>query len=233
MNAIGEPGIALIPRAGPALSADRASPRTSSASRTSTVTALPGAERAFDKYLSDPATRGQPLKLSISSRIQQALEHELARCDDEFSAIGAAGVVMDVHTGEVLAMTSIPTLNPNAPGQGDSGGPTSIALLSASIELARPSSRSRVAMAMDSGVIKAVGQIYNCPNELHVYGHIVHDTHPFGRTVHRLRDHDGKLEHRHCRRSPISSGRRGRRRCSRRWASSTGSRSSSGSVAVR
>ena len=35
-----------------------------------------------------------------------------------FSAIGAAGVVMDVHTGEVLAMTSLPQLNPNAAGQG-------------------------------------------------------------------------------------------------------------------
>ena len=34
-----------------------------------------------------------------------------------FSAIGAAGVVMDVHTGEVLAMTSMPTFNPNAPGR--------------------------------------------------------------------------------------------------------------------
>ena len=33
-----------------------------------------------------------------------------------FSAIGAAGVIMDIHTGEVLAMTSLPQLNPNAAG---------------------------------------------------------------------------------------------------------------------
>ena len=36
-------------------------------------------------------------------------------------------------------------------------------------------------MAMDSGIIKSFGKIYNCPHELHVYGHVVHDTHPYGR----------------------------------------------------
>ncbi len=36
-------------------------------------------------------------------------------------------------------------------------------------------------MAMDSGIIKSFGQIYNCPDELHVYGHTVHDTEPYGR----------------------------------------------------
>ena len=66
--------------------------------------------------LSDPATRGQPLTLSIDSRVQQALEHELGDAMAKFSAIGAAGVVMDVHTGEVLAMTSLPEVNPNSPG---------------------------------------------------------------------------------------------------------------------
>ena len=38
-----------------------------------------------------------------------------------------------------------------------------------------------VAMAMDSGVIKSMGQMYNCPDVLNVYGQTVHDTHPFGR----------------------------------------------------
>jgi cell division protein FtsI (penicillin-binding protein 3) len=37
---------------------------------------------------------------------------------NKFSAIGGAGVIMNIHTGEVLAMTSLPQLNPNAAGQG-------------------------------------------------------------------------------------------------------------------
>ena len=40
-----------------------------------------GMERAFDDRLSNPATRGEPLTLSISSRLQQALEHELLERD--------------------------------------------------------------------------------------------------------------------------------------------------------
>jgi len=38
-----------------------------------------------------------------------------------------------------------------------------------------------LAMAMDSGVVSGPGQIYNCPDVLPAYGHLVHDTHPFGR----------------------------------------------------
>jgi len=36
-------------------------------------------------------------------------------------------------------------------------------------------------MAMDSGIIKSFGQMYPCPKELHAYGQVVHDTHPYGR----------------------------------------------------
>src|SRR5437764_10398733 len=38
-----------------------------------------------------------------------------------------------------------------------------------------------VAMAIESGIIKSFGQQYNCPQVLPAYGHLVHDTHPFGR----------------------------------------------------
>src|SRR5689334_17696132 len=106
VNAIGEPGLAIEREP------DRLYPQTSLAAHVLGFTDIDGhgaagVERAFDKYLSDPATRGQPLQLSISSKIQQALEHELGDAMAQFSAIGAAGVVMDVHTGEVLAMTSM------------------------------------------------------------------------------------------------------------------------------
>jgi len=38
-----------------------------------------------------------------------------------------------------------------------------------------------LAMALDSGVVSGPGQMLNCPNVLPAYGHLVHDTHPFGR----------------------------------------------------
>jgi cell division protein FtsI (penicillin-binding protein 3) len=180
VNAIGEPGLAIQREP------DRLYPQTSLAAHVIGFTdidghGVAGMERAFDSYLSDPATRGQPLVLSIDSRVQQALEHELLNALNHFSAIGAAGVVMDVKTGEVLAMTSLPQLNPNAAGQGTDDARFNRATLGV-YELGSTFKPFTVAMAMDSGIIKSFGKIYNCPQELHVYGHVVHDTHPYGRT---------------------------------------------------
>ncbi len=179
VNALGEPGLAIEREP------DRLYPQTSLAAHVLGFTDIDshgaaGVERAFDKYLSDAATRGQPLVLSISSKIQQALEHELGDAKAQFSAIGAAGVVMDVHTGEVLAMTSLPAMNPNAPGQGTPDQMFNRATLGV-FELGSTFKPFTLAMAMDSGVVRGPGQIYNCPNVLTVYGHNVHDTHPFGR----------------------------------------------------
>ncbi|MGF1623893.1 MAG: peptidoglycan D,D-transpeptidase FtsI family protein [Alphaproteobacteria bacterium] len=77
---------------------------------------LSGVEQTFDEFL----LSGQgPLRLSIDLRVQHILREELARGADEFSAIGASGVVMDVETGEVVAMVSLPDFDPNYPAEAD------------------------------------------------------------------------------------------------------------------
>jgi cell division protein FtsI (penicillin-binding protein 3) len=179
VNAIGEPGLSIDREP------DRLYPETSLAAHVLGFTDIDGhgaagAERAFDSRLSDPQTRGRPLVLSISSRVQQALEAELGDAMTHFSAIGAAGVVMDVHTGEVLAMTSLPNFNPNAPGHGTPDQLFNRATLGV-FELGSTFKPFTLAMAMDSGVVSGPGQMYNCPDGLPAYGHIIHDTHPFGR----------------------------------------------------
>jgi cell division protein FtsI (penicillin-binding protein 3) len=178
INALGEPGLALEREP------DRLYPQTSLAAHVVGFTDIDGRgnagiERAFDEQLRDPERRGQPITLSISSRVQQALEHELGDAMTHFSAIGAAGVVMDIHTGELLAMTSLPQLNPNAAGQGTPEARFNRATLGV-YELGSTFKPFTVAMAMDSGVIKSMGQMYNCPDALHAFGHIITDTHPFG-----------------------------------------------------
>src|SRR6476660_6586892 len=179
VNAIGEPGLAIEREP------DRLYPQTTLAASVVGFTGIDGhggagIERAFDDYLSNPDTRGKPLVSSISSRVQQALEAELGDAMQHFSAIGAAGVVMDVHTGEVLAMTSMPTYNPNAPGQGTPEQHFNRATLGV-FELGSTFKPFTLAMAMDSGVVSGPGQMYNCPQTLPASGHLVHDTHPFGR----------------------------------------------------
>ena len=180
VNALGEPGIALEREP------DRLYPQTSLAAHVIGFTTIDGRgvagmERAFDKQLSDPATRGEPLQLSISARIQQAMEHELLTAMTKFSAKGAAGVIMDIHTGEVLALTSLPQLNPNAAGQGSPEARFNRATLGV-FELGSTFKPFTVAMAMDSGLIKSFGQQYDCPKALHVAGFTITDTHPFGRS---------------------------------------------------
>ena len=179
VNAIGEPGLAIQREP------DRLYPQTSLAAQVIGYTdidghGVAGMERAFDGRLSDIATRGQPLTLSINRRLQQALEHELLAAMTTFSAIGAAGIVLDIHTGEVLAMTSLPQLNPNAAGQGSPEARFNRPTLGV-YELGSTFKPFTVAMAMDSGIIKSFGKIYNCPDQLMAYGHTIHDTHPFGR----------------------------------------------------
>jgi cell division protein FtsI (penicillin-binding protein 3) len=179
INALGEPGLALEREP------DRLYPQTTLAAHVIGFTDIDGKgnagiERAFDERLRDPALRGDPIVLSISSKVQQALEHELGDAMSKFSAIGAAGVVMDIHTGEVLAMTSLPQLNPNAAGQGTPEARFNRATLGV-YELGSTFKPFTVAMAMDSGIIKSFGQMYNCPQQLHVAGRTINDTHPFGR----------------------------------------------------
>jgi cell division protein FtsI (penicillin-binding protein 3) len=139
-----------------------------------------GMERALDGRLSDPARRGEPLQLSLDARVQHALEAELHAAMTKFSAIGAAGVVMDIKTGEVLAMTSLPELNPNAPGKGSMEARFNRATLGV-YELGSTFKPFTVAMAMDAGIVKSLGQIYPCPGGLRAGRFTITDTHPFGR----------------------------------------------------
>ena len=179
INALGEPGLALEREP------DRLYPQTALAAHVVGFTDIDGKgnagiERAFEEHLSDPARRDQPVVLSISSRVQQALEHELMEAMTKFSAIGAAGIIMDIHSGEVLALTSLPQLNPNAAGKGSPEARFNRATLGV-YELGSTFKPFTVAMAMDSGVIKSMGQMYSCPKALHIAGRTINDTHPFGR----------------------------------------------------
>lgn len=74
---------------------------------------LGGVEQSFDELLSGS---GHPLRLSIDLRAQHILNDELSKAMAEFEAIGAAGIVMDAHTGEIAAMVSLPNFDPNERG---------------------------------------------------------------------------------------------------------------------
>jgi cell division protein FtsI (penicillin-binding protein 3) len=178
VNALGEPAIEF------SREPERLYPQTSLAAHVLGWTdmgghGVAGMERVLDGRLRDPLTRGEPATLSIDTRVQAALESELAAAKDHFSAIGAAGLVLDIKTGEVLAMTSLPSMNPNAPGHAAVDAGFNRATLGV-YELGSTFKPFTVAMAMDLGIVKSFGQSYNCPKALTFGRFTIHDDEPFG-----------------------------------------------------
>jgi cell division protein FtsI (penicillin-binding protein 3) len=73
---------------------------------------IAGVEHSFDERL---RTDHAPLRLSLDVRVQVALRESVQKAIADFNGIGGAGVVLDVHTAEVLAMVSLPDYDVSDP----------------------------------------------------------------------------------------------------------------------
>ncbi|MGN6747716.1 MAG: peptidoglycan D,D-transpeptidase FtsI family protein [Xanthobacteraceae bacterium] len=91
-----------------------------------------------------------PIELAVDLRVQHVLHEELAAARTKFGALAAAGLVLNVRTGEVLAMVSEPDYDPNNPRQ--ALDPTRINRLTTGVfEMGSTFKAFTVAMALDSG----------------------------------------------------------------------------------
>ncbi|MCV2447345.1 MULTISPECIES: peptidoglycan D,D-transpeptidase FtsI family protein [Paracoccus] len=77
------------------------------------VVGVAGVEKAFDRWLRDPANDGAPLSLSLDLTVQAAMEEVLGNGMKVMNAKGATGILMEVKTGEIVAMASLPDFDPN------------------------------------------------------------------------------------------------------------------------
>lgn len=135
-----------------------------------------GMERQFDSRLSSPAGRNEPLQLAIDVRVQQALEHELGALYREQSAQGAVGIVMDVDSGEVVAMTSLPDFNPNAPGQASDDERYNKASY-ATYELGSTFKAITIASALEAGTIASLSKSYDATAPIQMGRFRIRDDH--------------------------------------------------------
>lgn len=78
-----------------------------------------GGVMGLERYASRSASG--PVKAALDVRAQIVLEHELSVAMETFHAIAAWGGVLDVETGEVIALASLPGFDPNAPGASPDG----------------------------------------------------------------------------------------------------------------
>ena len=74
---------------------------------------IAGIERYFDERLR--GLRGTPLRLSIDVRVQLAVRDAVQRAITEFNGIGGTGILMDVQTGELIGMVSLPDFDLSDP----------------------------------------------------------------------------------------------------------------------
>ncbi len=153
-----------------------------------------GMERVMNDHLRDPAKRGKPLNLSIDVRVQAALESELASGMTATGAKGAAGVILDVQTGEVVAMATLPSFNPNRPvfanipdlGQTIVDGRYPITRQTNNVtnrvyELGSTFKPLTVAAALDAGTVRDLSIRYDATKPLEVGRFKIRDTHSAGR----------------------------------------------------
>jgi cell division protein FtsI (penicillin-binding protein 3) len=74
---------------------------------------ISGVEKYFDKELKNLSLINEPLKLSLDTNIQYFIKKELEKSVEDFQAKGAAGLLMNINTGEVVSLVSLPDYNIN------------------------------------------------------------------------------------------------------------------------
>ncbi|WP_299396751.1 penicillin-binding protein 2 [Pelagibius sp.] len=137
---------------------------------------LAGIEQSFDDVLRASA---KPLQLSLDIRIQHILTEELAQAMTTFSAIGAAGVVMDARSGEVVALASLPSFDPAKPAS----APADARFNRASLGIYEMGSVFKIftaAMALNEGVV-ALNDGYDTRKPIRISRFTIRDFKPKNR----------------------------------------------------
>ena len=140
-----------------------------------------GMEAALNDRLTDPSLRGEPVALSIDARVQGALEDELRRGMLSVNAVGAAGLVLDVDSGEVMALASLPEFDPN---HVDEEGQKHVfnKVTNQVYELGSTFKPLTVAAAIDAGVITDLSRRYPA-TPFPVSGFTIGDLHSMGASI--------------------------------------------------
>jgi len=120
--------------------------------------------------------RGKGLVLTIDSVLQHTLQRELALAVEKAQARAGTGVMLDPRTGDILAMATVPTFDPNRFGRFKSFRRRNRAVT----DLFEPGSIFKIltyAAALDTGKIKLDERI-DCENSNYRIGkHVIHDAH--------------------------------------------------------
>ncbi|MEJ2436132.1 MAG: penicillin-binding transpeptidase domain-containing protein, partial [Pseudolabrys sp.] len=118
----------------------------------------------------------RPVQLSLDLRAQYAMRDELVKAREKFHAKAAAGLILNVNTGEVIAAVSEPDYDPNNPREAND--PTRINRLTTGVyELGSTFKVLTVAMALDDGKATLHSK-FDATHPLHYGRFYIHDYEP-------------------------------------------------------
>jgi cell division protein FtsI (penicillin-binding protein 3) len=151
------------------------------------VVGVAGIEKALDARLRDPARAHEPLRLSLDLSVQAALEKVLAGGMSIMNARGAAGILMEVQTGEIVAIASLPDFDPNnRPAAAIEGKPDDSPLFNRAVqgvyELGSTFKTFTIAQALERGQITPE-TIINTQSPMTWGKYSIRDFHNYGREL--------------------------------------------------
>ncbi|MGH1455042.1 MAG: peptidoglycan D,D-transpeptidase FtsI family protein [Paracoccaceae bacterium] len=151
------------------------------------VVGVAGIEKKYDDRLRDPAMSSQPLELSLDLTVQAAAEQVLFGGMKLMNAKGAAAILMDVHTGEVVALVSLPDFDPNdRPRPAVEGAPSDSPLFNRAVqgvyELGSTFKIFATAQALDLGLVNP-GTMIDIKGPLRWGKHKIRDFHNYGKEL--------------------------------------------------
>jgi cell division protein FtsI (penicillin-binding protein 3) len=124
-------------------------------------------------------SKGHSVALTIDRNIQHVAESELQAAVEKFNARGGMAVVLSPGTGEILAMATAPSFNPNAPARGPAAARKNRSLT----DSFEPGSTFKVftlASALELGAVSTTDRFFCENGSYHYAGKVIHDTHRHG-----------------------------------------------------
>lgn len=122
---------------------------------------------------------GLNVVLTIDSVIQHILETALAEGMEKHSPISISGVVVRPHTGEILALATLPTFDPNNPGAVTADARRNRVIA----DLVEPGSTFKIVVvsgALNDSVVK-LGDMFDCEHGHFAFaGRVLHDHESYG-----------------------------------------------------
>lgn len=133
---------------------------------------IAGVEKSFDGLL---IKDDKPLELSLDMRLQHIVRKELTAAVEKFSAAGASGIVMDIHSGEILAMVSLPDFDPHNPAKASGDSKFNRNTLGV-YEMGSTFKLFSITAAIESGAVR-LGDIFDATKPIQIGRFTINDFH--------------------------------------------------------